>query len=35
MAEKISIRFFNDSEVLTNCKGFKLIAPDGKRRLTD
>ena len=23
------------SEVLTNCKGFKLIAPDGKRRMTD
>jgi cell filamentation protein len=23
------------SEVLTNCKGFKLMAPDGKRRLTD
>jgi len=23
------------SEVLTNCKGFKLTAPDGKRRLTD
>ena len=25
----------NGSEVLTNCKGFKLMAPDGKRRLTD
>lgn len=25
----------SNSEVLTNCKGFKLIAPDGKRRLTD
>jgi len=24
-----------DSEVLTNCKGFKLMAPDGKRRMTD
>jgi cell filamentation protein len=24
-----------DSEVLTNCKGFKLVAPDGKRRMTD
>ena len=81
MAEKISIRFFDDSEVravwddenikwwfsvvdvvailsqstdarnywyvlknrlkksnpevLTNCKGFKLVAPDGKRRITD
>ncbi|MDR1067993.1 MAG: Fic family protein [Clostridiales Family XIII bacterium] len=23
------------SEVLTNCKGFKLIAPDGKYRMTD
>jgi cell filamentation protein len=23
------------SEVLTNCKGFKLMAPDGKRRMTD
>jgi len=23
------------SEVLTNCKGFKLMAPDGKRRATD
>jgi len=23
------------SEVLTNCKGFKLMAPDGKRRLAD
>ena len=23
------------SEVLTNCKGFKLTAPDGKRRTTD
>jgi len=23
------------SELLTNCKGFKLMAPDGKRRLTD
>jgi cell filamentation protein len=23
------------SEVLTNCKGFKLVAPDGKRRMTD
>ncbi|MDR0309005.1 MAG: Fic family protein [Coriobacteriales bacterium] len=23
------------SEVLTNCKGFRLVAPDGKRRLTD
>ena len=23
------------NEVLTNCKGFKLLAPDGKRRLTD
>ncbi len=23
------------SEVLTNCKGFKLTAPDGKRRMTD
>ena len=23
------------SEVLTNCKGFKLMAPDGKRRITD
>ena len=23
------------SEVLTNCKGFKLMAPDGKRRTTD
>ncbi|MDR2088024.1 MAG: Fic family protein [Clostridiales Family XIII bacterium] len=23
------------SEVLTNCKGFKLMAPDGKRRKTD
>jgi len=25
----------NGSEVLTNCKGFKLMAPDGNRRLTD
>jgi Protein involved in cell division len=25
----------SNSEILTNCKGFKLIAPDGKRRLTD
>jgi cell filamentation protein len=24
-----------ESEVLTNCKGFKLLAPDGKRRMTD
>jgi cell filamentation protein len=24
-----------DSEVLTNCKGLKLMAPDGKMRLTD
>ena len=24
-----------ESEVLTNCKGFKLMAPDGKRRMTD
>lgn len=24
-----------DSEVLTNCKDFKLLAPDGKHRLTD
>lgn len=24
-----------NSEVLTTCKGFKLLAPDGKRRLTD
>lgn len=24
-----------NSEILTNCKGFKLLAPDGKRRLTD
>ena len=24
-----------ESEVLTNCKGFKLVAPDGKRRTTD
>ena len=23
------------SEVLTNCKGFKLVASDGKRRMTD
>jgi cell filamentation protein len=23
------------SEVLTNCKGFKIMAPDGKRRMTD
>ena len=23
------------SELLTNCKGFKLIAPDGKKRVTD
>jgi cell filamentation protein len=23
------------SEVLTNCKGFKLMAPDGKRHMTD
>ncbi|MDR2672309.1 MAG: Fic family protein [Coriobacteriales bacterium] len=23
------------SKVLTNCKGFKLMAPDGKRRVTD
>ena len=23
------------NEVLTNCKGFKLLAPDGKQRLTD
>jgi len=23
------------SEILTNCKGFKIIAPDGKRRTTD
>jgi len=23
------------NEVLTNCKGFKLMAPDGKRRMTD
>ena len=23
------------SEVLTNCKGFKMLAPDGKRRITD
>ena len=23
------------NEILTNCKGFKLVAPDGKRRLTD
>jgi cell filamentation protein len=23
------------SEVLTNCKGFKLMAPDGKHRMTD
>jgi cell filamentation protein len=23
------------SEVLTNCKGFKLMAPDGKKRMTD
>ncbi|MCL2253195.1 MAG: Fic family protein [Lachnospiraceae bacterium] len=23
------------SEILTNCKGFKLLAPDGKRRLSD
>ena len=25
----------SESEVLTNCKGFKLMAPDGKRRMTD
>ena len=25
----------SNSEVLTNCKGFKLVAPDGKRRITD
>lgn len=25
----------SENEVLTNCKGFKLIAPDGKHRLTD
>lgn len=25
----------SNTEVLTNCKGFKLVAPDGKRRLTD
>jgi len=25
----------SNNEILTNCKGFKLIAPDGKRRLTD
>jgi cell filamentation protein len=24
-----------ESEILTNCKGFKLMAPDGKRRMTD
>ena len=24
-----------ESEVLTKCKGFKLLAPDGKRRLSD
>ena len=24
-----------NSEVLTNCKGFKLVAPDGKKRETD
>ena len=24
-----------ESEVLTNCKGFKLMAPDGKQRMTD
>jgi cell filamentation protein len=24
-----------NSKVLTNCKGFKLVAPDGKKRLTD
>jgi cell filamentation protein len=24
-----------NSEVLTNCKGFKLVAPDGKKHLTD
>ena len=24
-----------ESEVLTNCKGFKLMAPDGKHRMTD
>ncbi|MDR1594334.1 MAG: cell filamentation protein Fic, partial [Prevotellaceae bacterium] len=23
------------SEVLTNCKGFKMLAPDGKQRETD
>jgi cell filamentation protein len=25
----------SNSELLTNCKGMKLTAPDGKRRLTD
>jgi len=25
----------SNHEILTNCKGFKLLAPDGKRRLTD
>lgn len=25
----------SNSQVLTNCKGFKLVAPDGKRRMTD
>ena len=25
----------SNNEILTNCKGFKLLAPDGKRRLTD
>jgi cell filamentation protein len=24
-----------ENEVLTNCKSFKLIAPDGKQRMTD
>ncbi|MDR0421324.1 MAG: cell filamentation protein Fic, partial [Prevotellaceae bacterium] len=24
-----------NSEVLTNCKGLKLVAPDGKKRETD
>lgn len=24
-----------ENKPLTNCKGFKLVAPDGKRRMTD
>ena len=33
--DKVSVRFYNDHEVVSVTTQLKLLAPDGKRRLTD